>query len=119
MSPDLDNDPVVLLVAAAVLWAVAYLIGRRERSARLVVVLTQRRQDRAPDDGVLDQEAQHDQQDGDDGTEQQRHTGVLRGEHAASVPGGVLRFDSPLTPDEAAEWQRRWRAGRDQRRRHG
>lgn len=109
MTPDLDTDPLLLVGLAVVLFAVAGWLHWSERRAPVVVVLlAQRREDGSPDDGVLNQHAQHDEQEGDDAGEQQHGGGVLRGEHSASVPGGLLRFDSPLTPDDAAELQRRW-----------
>lgn len=111
--PDLDLDTpawVVLLLCAGVLWALAALIGRRERRGRvrLIVVVTERREDGTPDDGPLDEQGQHDEHDAQDQSERERQADVLRNDHGASVPVGILRFDPPVTRQEAAEYQRRW-----------
>jgi hypothetical protein len=92
--PDLDNPLWLLLAIAAALWAIAGLIKLAERRAArrtLVVVLAQCREDGAPNDGVLEQQAEHQQQQGDDAAQDQRSGGVLRGEHPASVSATAAR----------------------------
>ncbi|SDH15911.1 hypothetical protein SAMN04515691_2995 [Leifsonia sp. 98AMF] len=115
MTPDLDTDPVLLLGIAAVLGVVALVLWLRERRTPvLVVLLAQRREDGGADDGVLDEQPKGEQQDGDSEAEDERELDVFDWRHGVSVSGGRLRFDSPLTPADAAEMQRRWNE-----RRHG
>lgn len=104
MTPDLDTDPILLVGLALVLFAVAgWLAWSERRTPFVVVLLAQRREDSGPDDGVLDQQPEHDEQQGDDCAEDQRHGGVLRGEHPASVPA-LCRLGLHLCPRYVDAW---------------
>lgn len=111
MTPDMETPLWMLLVVALglwLLWAAVCVGDRRRSSLRLIVVLTQRREEGAPDDGPLDQQPQDDEQDGHASAEREHHGSILRGEHQASV-SAVLRISRPVSGAAAADLARAWR----------